>query len=135
MNGRCLLGKSSDDPFESIGPVSLNVIAKGIQIKEWKYVRGFHVLSDMISELSSAEAHIKIHTDEGVAAAKELLQGARAIIVRGDKFIFQADLLEEPREWKEGQLRLGLNGATAKMVWGKMLGPASETYSKAKPEP
>jgi hypothetical protein len=128
-NGYCLLGENSDGPFESIGSTSLNVIANGIEIKEWRYVRGFHVLSDMISELSSAEALIKIHTDKGVAAAKRLLQGARAMIVRGDEFVFRADLLEEPREWKDGELRLGLNGATAKMVRGKMLGPASEMYS------
>jgi hypothetical protein len=114
-NGICLLRENSVSSFESIGPTSLNVIAKGTEIKEWRYVRGFHVLSDVISELTSAEAYIKIHTADGVAAAKRLLQGARAMIVRADDFVFQADLLEEPREWKDGELHLGLNGATAKI--------------------
>ena len=129
-DGYCLLGENSDGPFESIGPTSLNVIARGIEIKEWRYVRGFHVLSDMISELSSAEAHIKIQTDDGIAVANRLLPGARAMIVRGDNFVFQAELRHEPREWKDGELCLGLNGATAKMVLGKMIGPASEMYSR-----
>ena len=128
--GYCLLGQNSVGPFESIGAVSLTVITRGIEIKEWRYVRGFHVLSDVISELNSAEALIKTQGDDGVEIANRLLPSAGAVVVRGDNFLFRAELLDEPREWEDGELRLGLNGATAELVLGKMIGPASEMYSQ-----
>jgi hypothetical protein len=127
-NGDCFLGEGSVGPFENIGPISLDVIARGIEIKEWRYVRGFHMLSDIISELSSAEAHIRIQTDDGVKVANRLLPDAGAMIVRGDNFEFQAELLDQPRACKGRELCLGLDGATAKITL-KRIRAISETSS------
>jgi len=127
-DGVCFLGENSVGPFESIGRANLDVIARGIEIKEWRYVRGFHMLSDIIREISSADAHVRIRTDDGVAVANRLLSDAGTMIVRGDNFEFQADLLDEPRECKDGELRLGLDGTTAKITL-KKIRPTSETLS------
>jgi hypothetical protein len=114
--GYCLLGDNNVGPFESIGPVKLSVVTRGTEIKEWKYRSGFHVLSDIVSELTSAEAHIEVQAPDGLDASARLLKTAGSIVVRGDKFIFRADLLQEPRSRTGNRLTLALNGETAELV-------------------
>jgi hypothetical protein len=115
MRGFCLLGDKGSGPHETIGLVTLTLIAKDIEIKEWRYSGGFHALSDILREVSSAEAHIRILTDDGIAAAARLLCSARNLMVQGEEFVFRAETLESPVKLENGELRLELDVAKTTM--------------------
>ena len=125
LHGSCLLGDDENRPYENIGLVMLTLIVKGIEIKEWRYSGGFHMLADILREVNSAEACIKFLEDGEIAAARRLICSARNLIVRGDKFLLRAEILGSPAEFENDEMRLRLNVTKIKMVIGKMLGPAA----------
>jgi hypothetical protein len=129
MRGYCLLGKDNGGPYESIGAAKLSVVTRGLDIEEWKYCEGFHVLGDLLRDVGSAEARITLLTSDGMAAAQRLLHNTQAVIVRGNEFVFRATVLERTHAYNAGEIRLGLKCATANLVQGAMLGDAPAFYA------
>jgi hypothetical protein len=111
LRGVCLLGEKESGPYESIGLVALTLIARGIEIQEYRYFRGFHALSDIDREVSSAEAHIRILTDDGIASAARLLCNVRDFVVQGEEFVFRAEMLGNRGKLENGEMRLELDVA------------------------